>query len=89
VPIAAPSLAIGTDAAVPDTPQRRRCGIDAVANPAGENLQTTTQQNRETDRTWHPISKEDKAAMTAMRAIVEPNKGAYRARQPEDRSTRL
>lgn len=38
-------------------------------------MQTTTKQNRETDLTWHPISKEDKAAMTAMRAIVEPNKG--------------
>jgi epsilon-lactone hydrolase len=50
-------------------------GIGAVADPAGENMQTTTQQNRETDRTWHPITREDKAAMTAMRAIVEPNKG--------------
>jgi monoterpene epsilon-lactone hydrolase len=38
-------------------------------------MQTTTQQDRETERIWHPISKEDKAAMTAMRAIVEPNKG--------------
>jgi len=38
-------------------------------------MQTTTQQNRETERIGHPISKEDKAAMTAMRAIVEPQKG--------------
>jgi len=38
-------------------------------------MQTTTQQDRETERIWHPISKEDKAAMTAMRAIAEPNKG--------------
>jgi monoterpene epsilon-lactone hydrolase len=41
-------------------------------------MQTTTQQHRETERTWHPISQEDKAAVTAMRAIVEPNKGLLR-----------
>ena len=38
-------------------------------------MQTTTQQNLETERIGHPISKEDKPAMTAMRAIVEPQKG--------------
>lgn len=34
-------------------------------------MQTTT-QNRETERTWHPISKDDKAAMTA-RVVVDGN----------------
>ena len=38
-------------------------------------MQTTTQQDREAERIWHPVSKEDKTAMAAMRAIVEPNKG--------------
>jgi epsilon-lactone hydrolase len=50
-------------------------------------MQRTTQQDRETERIWHPISKEDKAAMTAMRAIVEPNKGRLQgtaARGPFD-----
>jgi epsilon-lactone hydrolase len=50
-------------------------------------MQTTTQRNRETERTWHPISKEDQAAMTAMRAMVEPNKGRLQgtaARGPFD-----
>jgi hypothetical protein len=50
-------------------------------------MQTTTQQDRETGRTWHPISKEDEAAMTAMRVIVEPNKGRLQgtaARGPFD-----
>ncbi len=50
-------------------------------------MQMTTQQNRETERTWHPISKEDKAAMTAMRAIIQPNKGRLQgtaAREPFD-----
>jgi epsilon-lactone hydrolase len=50
-------------------------------------MQTTIQRNREKERIWHPISKEDKAAMTAMRAIVEPNKGRLQgtaARGPFD-----
>jgi epsilon-lactone hydrolase len=62
-------------------------GIGAVGDPAGENMQTATQQNRETDRIWHPISQEEKAAMTAMRAVVKPNKGHLRgtaARGPFD-----
>ncbi len=50
-------------------------------------MQTTARQSRETQRIWHPISPEDKAAMTAMRAIVEPNKGRLQgtaAREPFD-----
>ena len=49
-------------------------------------MNTTIQENR----TWsniHPISAEDKAAMSAMRVIVEPNKGRLQgtaARVPFD-----
>ncbi len=43
----------------------------------------TTQQNKDIVNTWsffHPISTQDTAAMVAMRAIVEPNKGRLRGR---------
>jgi hypothetical protein len=49
-------------------------------------MNTTVQENR-TWSTTHRIGEEDKAAMTAMRAIVEPNKGLLQgtaARGPFD-----
>ena len=49
-------------------------------------MNTTVQENR-TWSTTHRISEEDEAAMTAMRAIVEPNKGRLQgtaARGPFD-----
>jgi acetyl esterase/lipase len=53
-------------------------------------MQTQTQGNNVTAGTWsvlHPITAEDAAAMDAMRAIVEPNKGRLQgtaARVPFD-----
>jgi|SRR5580693_7976197 hypothetical protein len=42
---------------------------------AGEMRMNTTIQENRTWSTTHPISAEDKTAMSAIRAIVEPNKG--------------
>src|SRR5580658_999598 len=55
-----------------------------------KHMKTTLQENRETIGTrsrFHPITAQDAAAMAAMRAIVEPNKGRLQgtaARVPFD-----
>lgn len=53
-------------------------------------MHTTNNNNEDTTRSWittHPVSVEDRIAMTAMRAVVEPNKGRLQgtaARGPFD-----
>jgi hypothetical protein len=53
-------------------------------------MNTTLQQNKEMIDSWslfHPISTRDTAAMVAMRAIVEPNKGRLQGTPPAFLST--